>query len=101
MHTTRRRFVQTAGIAAAALAAASRTSEGAAQSTPSSIASLKPFAGRAVPITDDERRARIENARRLMVENGLGAIILEPGTTMNYFVNVRWGTSERPFLLVI
>jgi Xaa-Pro dipeptidase len=100
MHTTRRRFVQTAGIAAAALAATSRTSE-AAQSTPPAIASLKPFPGRAVPITDDERRARIEKARRLMVENGLGAIILEPGTSMNYFVNVRWGTSERPFLLVI
>jgi Xaa-Pro dipeptidase len=27
--------------------------------------------------------------------------VLEPGTTMNYFVNVRWGLSERPFLLVI
>ena len=100
MHTTRRRFVQTAGIAAAALAATSRTSE-AAQSIPPSIASLKPFPGRAVPITDDERRARIEKARQLMLENGLGAIILEPGTSMSYFVNVRWGTSERPFLLVM
>ena len=36
-----------------------------------------------------------------MVENGLGAIVLEPGTSMTYFVNVRWGLSERPFLLVI
>src|SRR4030095_13167312 len=24
-----------------------------------------------------------------------------PGTSMAYFVNVRWGLSERPFLLVI
>jgi Xaa-Pro dipeptidase len=101
MHTTRRRFVQTAGIAAAALAASRRSAEAATQSTPASIASLKRFPGRAVPIADDERRARIEKARRLMVEHGLGAIILEPGTSMNYFVNVRWGTSERPFLLVI
>jgi Xaa-Pro aminopeptidase len=27
--------------------------------------------------------------------------VLESGTSMNYFVNVRWGLSERPFLLVI
>ena len=31
----------------------------------------------------------------------MGAIVLEPGTSMSYFVNVRWGLSERPFLLVI
>jgi Xaa-Pro dipeptidase len=36
-----------------------------------------------------------------MVENGMSAIVLEPGTSMSYFVNVRWGLSERPFLLVI
>ena len=62
---------------------------------------MKPFPGKATPITDDERRARIEKARRLMAENGMGAIVLEPGTSMSYFVNVRWGLSERPFLLVI
>jgi len=101
MHINRRHFIQTAGVASAALAASSRNSEAAVQSSPASIAALKPYPGRAVPITDDERRARIEKARRLMVENGLGAIVLEPGTSMNYFVNVRWGVSERPFLLVI
>jgi Xaa-Pro dipeptidase len=65
------------------------------------IRALKPFPGKAVPIGDDERRARIENARRLMAEHGMGAIVLEPGTSMSYYVNVRWGLSERPFLLVI
>jgi Xaa-Pro dipeptidase len=54
-----------------------------------------------VPIGDDERRARIEKARRLMAKHGMGAIVLEPGTSMTYYVNVRWGLSERPFLLVI
>ena len=62
---------------------------------------LKPLPGKAVPITDDERRARIEKARRLMSEHGMAAIVLEPGTSMRYFVDVAWGTSERPFLLVI
>jgi Xaa-Pro dipeptidase len=36
-----------------------------------------------------------------MATNGMSAIVLEPGTSMSYFVNVRWGLSERPFLLVI
>ena len=36
-----------------------------------------------------------------MTENGMGAIVLEPGTSMTYFVDVRWGLSERPFLVVI
>jgi Xaa-Pro dipeptidase len=31
----------------------------------------------------------------------MGAIVLEPGTSMSYFVDVRWGLSERPFLVVI
>jgi Xaa-Pro dipeptidase len=54
-----------------------------------------------VPISNDERHARIDKARRLMGEHGLGAIVLEPGTSLRYFVDVSWGTSERPFLLVI
>src|SRR5262249_8979112 len=61
---------------------------------------LAPLAGKAVPIADAERRARIDKARRLMTENGIGAIVLEPGTSLSYFVDVRWGLSERPFLLV-
>jgi Xaa-Pro dipeptidase len=62
---------------------------------------LTPHPGKATPIADDERRARIEKARRLMGQHGMGAIVLEPGTSMSYYVNVRWGLSERPFLLVI
>ncbi|MDX2194499.1 MAG: Xaa-Pro peptidase family protein [Gemmatimonadales bacterium] len=60
-------------------------------------------AGRAAPqpITAEERAQRVEKARRLMRENGLGAILLEPGTSMSYFAGVRWGLSERPFLLVL
>jgi Xaa-Pro dipeptidase len=54
-----------------------------------------------VPISDDERRARIEKARRLMAENGISALFLEGGTSMFYFTGVRWGNSERTFGVVI
>jgi Xaa-Pro dipeptidase len=36
-----------------------------------------------------------------MADHGLGAIVLEPGASMQYFVGVSWSTSERPFLLVM
>ena len=68
---------------------------------PPAIQALKPLPNPPAAITDDERRARIAKAQRLMTEQGIGAIVIEGGTTMNYFVNVRWGLSERPFLLVI
>ena len=60
-----------------------------------------PSAPPAVPITDAERLARIEKARRLMVENGIDAMLLEGGTSMYYYTGVRWGTSERTFAVVI
>jgi Xaa-Pro dipeptidase len=110
MRVSRRRFVQTSSLAVTACAASGCTESSvpaAAQGptprpdAPAPIAALKPFPGTATPISDDERRQRIEKARRLMVEQGLGAIILEPGTSLSYFAGVRWGLSERPFLLVI
>jgi len=55
----------------------------------------------APPITDDERRARIEKARRLMADNGLAAMFLEGGSSMFYYTGVRWGNSERTFGVVI
>lgn len=56
---------------------------------------LKPMTGDVVPIGIAERQARIEKARGLMIESGLDAILLEPGSSLNYFLGVRWGRSER------
>ena len=36
-----------------------------------------------------------------MAENGIGAILLEGGSSLFYFTGVRWGLSERPFVAVI
>ncbi|HXS98087.1 MAG TPA: Xaa-Pro peptidase family protein [Candidatus Limnocylindrales bacterium] len=41
------------------------------------------------PITAEERQSRIEKARRLMHENHLGAIVVEPGSTMFYYTGRR------------
>jgi Xaa-Pro dipeptidase len=54
-----------------------------------------------VPISDDERRARIAKAQRLMAEQKLDAIFMEGTATAFYFAGMRWGQSERTFGIVI
>ena len=51
----------------------------------------------AVPpaITPAERLARLAKARALMQRDGLGAILIEPGASLDYFTGVRWSRSER------
>jgi Xaa-Pro dipeptidase len=68
---------------------------------PDQVRRLEPMTAGAHPITDDERRARIARAQRLMTQQGLGAILLEPGTSMRYFTGVGWWPSERTFALVL
>lgn len=79
-----------------------RSAAGALSSTPSAIAALPNLSGQAKPFTNDERLARIERARQLMVENKIGAIILaNNATSSKYFANIRFGGSERFWALVI
>lgn len=56
---------------------------------------------RAKPITNDERRARIEKAKRLMAAEKIGALVLTAGTSLVYFTNIRWSGGERLFACVI
>lgn len=65
------------------------------------IRALKPMTSGIVPISDDERKARIAKAQALMAEQKLDAIFMEGTTSMFYFANMRWGQSERTFGLVI
>lgn len=60
---------------------------------PDVIKNLKPMLDGIQPITEDERRARVEKARRLMRENKMGAIFLEPGTSLYYYTGKRGGDS--------
>ena len=96
----RRHFVRQTGLLGAAAAVAPSFLEAQGGTQPSPIASLQPLPP--VPsITDDERKARIEKARKLMIDNKIDAIFLEGGTSMFYFTGVRWGNSERTFGVVI
>ncbi len=72
-----------------------------AAKTDSPIARLKPMTSGIARITDEERTARHERARRLMTEGGLDAILVEGGTSLEYFTGVNWWLSERTFVWIL
>ena len=53
------------------------------------------------PITTAEREARIVKAQRLMLEERLDAIVLEPGPNLFYFTGILWERSDRVMAAVI
>ena len=65
------------------------------------LAGLADLTGDAKPIDRTERAARLARAQALMRTNGIGAVLIEPGSSMIYFTGVRWGRSERPTLAVL
>jgi Xaa-Pro dipeptidase len=68
---------------------------------PPAIRALTSMKSLAKPITVDERRGRIEKARRLMREQKIDALMLTGGTSMEYFTGIRWGVSERLLTAVL
>jgi Xaa-Pro dipeptidase len=77
------------------------TGSDASASLPPSVAALTSMRSQARPITSDERRERIERARRLMTSEKIDALVLSGGTSLVYFTNIRWGGGERLFACVI
>ncbi len=56
---------------------------------------LKSFTANIVPIGRAERATRIAKAQRLMRGSGIGAILIEPGSSLDYFTSIKWWRSER------
>lgn len=101
---TRRSFLWSAAAPLFITRSAQRGQRGAgpeAGPLPPPVAALTSMRDRARPITNDERRARIERARRLMTEHHIDAIMLAGGTSLVYFTNIRWGGGERLFACLI
>ncbi|QNN65945.1 aminopeptidase P family protein [Sphingomonas rhizophila] len=94
MQFTRRSLIAGAG----ALSAVPMT--GMARAAIEEARDLKPVA---LPpaIAPAERLTRIAKAQRLMRANGIGAVIVESGPSLDYFTGVRWWRSERLTAVVI
>jgi len=106
MMLNRRKFIKNSGGMGLALIAgvtgcSGKNGEKTDYADPAKFSHLKPMLDEITPIGIDERLARIEKARKLMYENGMQGIYLESGTSMFYYLGVKWGNSERMLAAVI
>jgi Xaa-Pro dipeptidase len=91
LHLTRRAMFAAAG--ASALLPATAFANGPP--------ALRPMTAGAKPIGVEERKGRIAKLQRLLSDQGVGALIVEPGTSLDYFTGIQWWRSERTTAAVI
>jgi Xaa-Pro dipeptidase len=90
---SRRVFLQCAGAVPVLAAGAGFAGTGAPR--------LKSLTVNAKPISAEERRTRILKAQMLMTERKISALLIEPGSSLEYFTGVRWRRSERTTVAII
>ncbi len=107
MSHNRRKFLGVAAMGAGAFSlsanvfATNRSQHNISSGMPSVIESLKPMTDGVMPISVNERKARIAKAQELMAKEKIDGIFIEGTTTSFYYTGMRWGQSERTFGLVI
>jgi Xaa-Pro dipeptidase len=98
---SRRRFLTTAAVTAPALALnpshLHAQTPPPAHDLPAAILALKDRSHEAVPISATERQQRVDRARELLARNKLAALTVTGGTTLQYFLGIPSGQSERLF----
>src|SRR5450432_1789382 len=90
----RRRAFLTIAMAASTAAALPRASWAAPEG-------LTSMTGGAKPISVEERKARIARLQDVMRRRKIGALILESGSSLDYFTGIQWHRSERTTASVI
>jgi Xaa-Pro dipeptidase len=65
------------------------------------LAGLEPSEVAPPPISRDERRQRLERARRLTADCGADALIVDAGPSLRYFAGVPWAASERLVAMIL
>ncbi len=100
MSLQRRNFIKLSATSAALFSGFNIIKAGS-RTNSSIFDGLQNITADAVPITVEERKQRIAKAQRLMTENNILALILDSGTSLVYFTNIRWGASERTMVAII
>jgi Xaa-Pro dipeptidase len=90
---TRRHFLW--GVSAASVLAT-----GLARSAPG-LPALKSMTGGVKPISPAERHERLAKVQGLMQQQKIAALLIEPGSSLEYFTGIRWHRSERTTAAVI
>jgi Xaa-Pro dipeptidase len=93
--------VAATGAASIPFVLSGRTAQAAPAGAPTGVAGLTSLTTGAKPISVEERLARIAKLQRLLVEQKIGALILESGSSLDYFTGIQWHRSERTTAAVI
>lgn len=103
MEFNKRQFLKATGVALAALPLghAAATASALAATKHEAKSPLKDLTENVIPISVEERQSRIAKAQRLMQQQDIAAMILEPGAAMDYFTGIQWWRSERLTAVVI
>lgn len=92
----RRSFLESSAVLGIALSA--RASAATVSPLPGELRNL---AASAIPIGSAERNARIAAVQRRMRAAGIGALLVEPGSSLVYFTGIEWWRSERMTAAII
>jgi Xaa-Pro dipeptidase len=90
-----RRALMAAAVAAACATTGTLAEAKTHPQRPRPLGSLKPMTGGAQPISAPERRARLAKVQDLMQQQQIAALLVEAGSTLEYFTGIHWWTSER------
>ena len=103
MTLKRRDFINLSAIAAATGIAglSSCTSNVPSNEKTSAMDDLQLMTHDVVPIALQERVARVEKAQKLLREQKIEALILDAGTSLEYFTGISWWPSERTMVAIV
>ncbi|CAN5630903.1 metallopeptidase MdpA [soil metagenome] len=101
MSLKRKDFLKLSAMAATAGAISGLSSCAAPATSKADGKKLSNIAGDATPISIAERDARITKAQQLLTANKMAALILDCGTSLEYFTGVKWWPSERTMVAII
>jgi Xaa-Pro dipeptidase len=95
------RFSRRAAMAAIAAATAVAATSARAAVGARQVTGLKPMTSGAKPISPAERSARVTKLQGLMQQKKIAALLVDTGSTLDYFTGVQWHLSERVTAAVI
>ena len=101
MSLKRRNFLRFAALAGSGIISSIGFGSSAKAGSVTGNDQLKRVTDGVEPITVQEREERIAKAQRLMTANKISAIVVDSGTTLEYFTGISWGPSERTMVAII
>ena len=101
MSISKRDFLKASGAAVASLSIGTAALAANNKNNRTSQSELTDITTGIEGISLNERKARIVKAQSLMKAQGISAMVIEPGATMDYFSGIQWWRSERVTALII